>query len=477
MLTQLKDIIGDLGFLSFEISLAAGAIVILILGLVVEHKLAYKIGFIAVLLLALLLLSFGQEEAALLGENLQFNDLGVLLKALFVFTAIWIVFYPTAEQHGSEYYFLMLSMILGSALMLGANNLLVIYLVIELTSFASYSLTNFDFKKKSFEAGMKYLLFGGVSSALALYGASILYGYSGTLSLSEMDFGVVENPAFLNLGMILFIGGVLFKVSVVPFHIWVPSTYEATPTDAVAVLSVIPKIAGFVLLNRILDALNVYDISWLLNAVTIMGIATIGMGTLGALRQTNVKRLIAYGAMAHSGFLMAAVLIPFENGMNAFVWYAVVYALMNVAVFYLVSLFESKGMTEVEQFAGLYKKEVYLGGLVVLVMIALIGLPPTSGFTIKLFLFTVIWEWYQSVGDPLTVSYLVIAVISVVFSLFFYLKIPYQMFLKDGQNTNYSQSSLSQRVIATIFTLLVLWLFFRPEILNNIANNIKFLDW
>lgn len=477
MLTQLKDIIGDLGFLSFEISLAAGAIFILILGLLVKHKLAYKVGFIAVLLLALLLLSFGQEEATLLGGNVQFNDLGALLKALFVFTAIWIVFYPTAENHGSEYYFLMLSMILGSALMLGANNLLVIYLVIELTSFASYSLTNFDFNKKSFEAGMKYLLFGGVSSALALYGASILYGYSGTLSLSEMDFGVIENSAFLNLGMILFIGGVLFKVSVVPFHIWVPSSYEATPTDAVAVLSVIPKIAGFVLLNRVLDALNVYDFSWLLNAVTIMGIATIAMGTLGALRQTNVKRLIAYGAVAHSGFLMAAVLIPFENGMSAFVWYAVVYALMNIAIFFVVSIFESKGIISVNQFAGLYKQEVYMGVIWVLLLIALIGLPPTSGFTIKLYLFAVMWEWYQSVGDPLVLIYLVLAVVSVVFSLFFYLKIPYQLFLKDRQNINYSQSSLSQRVIATIFTLLVLWLFFSPKILNNIAVHIKFLDW
>ncbi len=477
MLNQLENILEDLSSLTFEMTLAGGAILLLVVGLVLKHNLIYKIGYVTILMVALLLVSFGADEVVLFNGDLQFNDLGSVLKALFIFTGIWIVFFPSTEKHGSEYYFLVISMILGSSFMLAANNLLVIYLVVELTSFASYALTNFNFKEKSFEAGLKYLLFGGVSSALALYGASILYGYSGTLTLSEMDFGVLENPYFQNLGMLLFIGGLLFKVSVVPFHIWVPTTYQATPTDTVAILSVIPKIAGFVLLNRVLNTFGLLDQEWLGTIMMVFGIATIVIGTLGALRQTNVKRLVAYGAVAHSGLMLAAVLIPYGNGMNAFVWYSAVYALMNIAVFYIIAVFEARGFHDVTQYAGLYKHEVYLGSVFVVVFIALIGLPPTAGFTIKLYLFMVMWDWYQSVGEVLMLVYLMVAVLSVLFSLFFYLKVPYQLFLKEGQFTNYSQSSLSHRLIATIFTLLVLWLFFSPQILNNIAENIKYLDW
>ncbi len=474
---QLQDILGSLSALSFEIGLLAGALLLLILGMLVKSRIAFKIAYVVVLIAGLLLIRFEDNGLMLFNENLAIDDLGAILKALLVFAGIWIVFFPTSENHGSEFYFLILSVIVGSSFMLSANNLLVIYLVVELTSFASYTLTNFNFEKKSYEAGIKYLLFGGVSSALALYGASILYGYSGTLTLSEFNFGLLENDYFLNVGMLLFVGGLLFKVSIVPFHIWVPSTYEATPTEAVTILSIVPKIAGLVLLNRVLDSLDMMGQSWLLLSITILGIATIGIGTLGALRQTNVKRMIAYGAIAHSGFLLAAVLIPYQNGLQAFVWYSVVYSIMNIVVFYLISIFESKGITEVHQFAGLSSKEAYLGGVVVVVMIALIGLPPTAGFTIKFYLFTMMWEWYQAVGDPWMLTYLLVAVVSVVFSLFFYLKVPYFLFLKDGQNQNYSRSSISQRAIATIFTLLVLWLFFSPEILNNIANNINFLDW
>ncbi|WP_421872136.1 NADH-quinone oxidoreductase subunit N [Marinoscillum sp.] len=474
---QLQQILSSLSALSFELGLVIGSFLLLIVGMVTSSRVAYKVVYVLVLLVGLFLVDFGIESELIVNQNLAINDLHAFLKALFVFSGIWIVFYPTAGKHRSEFYFLLLSVVVGSTFMLSANNLLVIYLVVELTSFASYLLTNFNFEKKSFEASIKYLLFGGVSSALALYGASILFGYSGTLDLSLMDFGVVENDHFLNLGITLFVGGLLFKISIVPFHIWVPTTYEAAPTGAVAVLSIVPKVAGLVLLNNVLDSLHMMDQPWMVVMVAILGMATIVIGTFGALQQTNVKRMIAYGAIAHSGFLLATLLIPFENGMSAFVWYSVVYALMNITVFYLVALFESKGLTTIEQFAGLSSKESYLGGIVVVAMIALVGLPPTSGFTIKFYLFTIMWEWCQSVGDPWVLSYLIVAVSSVVFSLFFYLKLPYFIFFKEGKNLNYSRSSLSQRIIATIFTLLVLWLFFSPEILNNIANNIKFLDW
>ncbi|MEQ8471600.1 MAG: NADH-quinone oxidoreductase subunit N [Marinoscillum sp.] len=478
MLTdQLHQILGDLGWLSFELVIAGGAMLLLIAGLVIKRIAIIQALFALILLAAMMVTPTNTESIAIFTGSLVIDSIGNILKLLFGFSAIWIVFFPTASRHKSEFYFLILSIVLGSCLMLSANNLLVIYMVIELTSFSSYIITNFDFEKKSFEAGMKYLIFGGVSSALALYGASIIYGYTSTLTISAMDFSLVSEPLLLNVALVLFIGALLFKVSVIPFHIWVPTTYQAAPTDAVAVLTVLPKIGAFVLLHRLLFAVDIFEQYWLYSFLSITGIATIVLGTFGALGQSNVKRMIAYGAIAHSGFLLAAILIPYETGSTAFVWYAVVYALMNVTVFYLISLFEEQGKTEISDFSGLARTESYIGGLVLLIMIALVGLPPTAGFTIKFYLFTAMWEYYQSVNDSFILTYLLVGVLSVVVSLFFYLKIPFQIFLKESQLPNNSRSSVSQRIIATIFTIIVLWLFFSPDLLNNIANNIKFIDW
>jgi NADH-quinone oxidoreductase subunit N len=478
MLTnQLNNILDSLSGLNFEISLAAGALILLMVGLVWNQTLVSRVTYVVIILVAMWLVQVDGVSGFLFDETLVTDSMGQIMKLLFGVTSLWIVFFPTAEKHRSEYYFLILSLILGSTLMLSVNHLLVIYLAVELTSFSAYMLTNFNFRKGAFEAGMKYLIFGGVTSALALYGMSLIYGFTGTLSLSEMDLHLTGDPVLLNVGILLFIGGVLFKVSAVPFHIWVPSAYQVAPTDAVMVLSVVPKLGGFVLLHRILMTVGVQELYWLYVTISVIGIFTIVLGTLGALGQTNVKRMIAYGAIAHSGFILVTLLIPFENGAVAFAWYAVVYAMMNVAVFYLVSVFEIHGKTEISHFSGLSKTEAYMGGLMVVVMIALIGLPPTVGFTAKFYLFTVMWDWYQQVGDPVMLTYLIVAILSVIFSLFFYLKIPYFFFLKQEKSDLQVGIPVSQRIIATIFTSGLLWFFFRPEILNNIAEIIKFLDW
>lgn len=478
MLTdQLNEIIQGLGLLGFEETLLVGALVILITGLLVRRILIIQVLFVSFTLMAMLFVSLAAEPVSLFGGALYFDGLGGTLKLLFSGSIVWIVFYPTGRQHPSEFYFLILAILLGSSLMLSANHLLIIYLAIELTSFASYAVTNFKFEKKAFEAGMKYLIFGGVSSALGLYGASLIYGFTGTLSLSEMDLLLVGENVLFGLGIVLFIGSVLFKVSVLPFHIWVPSTYQAAPTDAVAVLSVVPKIAGFVLLHRLLSTFDFAQNYWLFALLAGMGILTIGVGTLGAMSQTNVKRLIAYGAVAHSGFLLAALLIPAEGGARAFVNYAVVYAVMNMTVFYLIDISEVRGLQDFHDFAGLGKKEPLIGVLFLLVMVALIGLPPTAGFTAKFYLFTELRNSYQILGDPLLLTYLIVAVLSVMFSLFFYLKIPYNYFMKDVLVKEEVRFNPTQKVLATIFSILLLWMFFRPEILNNIAICIKFIAW
>ena len=474
---QLQDILQDLDLLGFEVSLIAGSLLILIAGLITRRLLVIQFIFVGVLLTGIFLLDLRPLRASGFGDVLVFDALGDLFKLVFGVSAVWIVFFPTVKGRSSEFYFLILSVLVGSVFMLSANHLLVIFLAVELTSFASYILTNFNFRKQSFEAGMKYLLFGGVSAAIALYGMSFIYGYTGTLLLSDMDFSVLNTAPLLTFGLFAFIGGLLFKVSLVPFHIWVPTAYEEAPAEAVAVLSTIPKIGAFVLLHRIFTTVDLMAADWLLVAVQCLGMITIVLGTLGAIRQTNARRMIAYGAIAHSGFLLIPLLIPGSLGVSAFVWYSIIYTLMNWSVFYLLSIFEVQGIREVWQFRGLGKQQVYLGALIVVIMIALTGLPPTAGFTAKFYVFSAMWTWYQEAGDPLMMAYFATAVLSVVLSLFFYLKIPYWYFLKDGENSSVFSCDISNYLLATIFTGLVLWFFFSPELLNNIAESINFIDW
>lgn len=477
MLTdQLANIAEQIHSLWFEMTLAIGAMLLLIAGLFFRNPLIHRTLYALILIVGLLFLLAGERtEGFIFGNVLEMNPLTHGIKLLFAASALTIAVFPGWQKKNTEFYFLLLSIIIGSSLMACANHLLIIYLAIELTSYASYIITCFNFQKRSFEAGMKYLLFGGVSSAITLYGISLIYGFTGTMALSEMEF--TQNPDLLNLGILLFMGGLFFKASILPFHLWVPSTYQEAPTEAVAILAVVPKLAALLLLHRVFIAVDLRSSFWLLVLTETAGIATLLVGTLGAMRQTNVKRLIAYGAVAHSGFILATLFIAGGLGLSAFIWYGFIYAIMNLGIFYLISVYEQKEILSLNDYAGQGSRESYLGGLMVLVLISLIGLPPTAGFTIKFYLFSGMWAWYESTGHTLMLIYLIIAVISVVFSLFFYLKIPYYSFLKEQKNKVYFKTNFAHRLIATIFVGVLLWMFFSADILNKIVENINFIDW
>lgn len=472
---QLEQILDQLTFLRFEMALVIGALVLLVVGLISKRHIVHRVGFAIVLVFSLFVDIGVLETQTILSGSLQIGPLESYVKMLFAAFAIWIVFYPTARKQTPEFYFLMLSMVIGSSFMVSANHLLVAYLAIELTSFTSYIITNFNFQKKSFEAGIKYLIFGGVSSAVMLYGISIIYGIGGGLEIDSLYLH--DSNPFLAFGVLALLGGLLFKVSVFPFHIWTPSAYQEAPTDAVAVLSVVPKVAGFVLLHRVLGMINPDTFIWVAPMLIFAGVGTLLVGTLGALGQTNIKRLMAYGAVAHSGLLLGCIFVSGDLGVAAFAWYALVYALMNLALFHAVAVFEQQGIDNVSDLAGLGKTQSYFGGLMVVIMIALVGLPPTAGFTAKFYLFSALWQEFQAGSDYYLLGFLIVSVLTVVFSLFYYFRIPFYYFLKSGSGSNSASIDLSHKIFATILVMILLWFFLSPEILNNIVLNFNAVDW
>ena len=221
--------------------------------------------------------------------------------------------------------------------------------------------------------------------------------------------------------------------------------------------SIVPKLAGLVLLKNVLISLG-----WGHELILTLGILTIVVGTLGAMKQTNVRRLISYGAIAHTGFLLPFVVLDISA--DLFIWYSVIYALMNIGIFYLVGQFERQGVSNLDSFAGLGKSKPALGILMTVVLVALIGLPPTAGFTAKWFLFSSIWSFYQANGDLVLLTYLIVAVFATAVALFYYLRIPYFMFLKSGE-TELTKPSLKVYLISGVVALLLLGLFFAPSLL------------
>ncbi len=451
LLEQLFQWQHDLSHLSAEITLALGAVLVLIVGLFNPARWIIKAVMAVALIATLLHLTDGDQE--LFEGFLEPSRLALLTTDVLVLATLVLLVFPLAANQRSSYYFILLIILLGAIFMMQSQHLLLIYLAVEIVSYGSYILTNFSFKRSAHEAGIKYLLFGGVSSAVMLFGISILYGTSGGLLISGLS---IESPYEI-MGFCMFLIGVLFKISAVPMHIWVPNVYQEAPGDTTAFLTIVPKLAGLVLLHNVLAR-----VGWGSELVLVIGMVTILVGTLGALRQTNFRRLLAYGAIAHSGFLIPLVVLDVDSSL--FIWYATIYMIMNLGVFYAAKIMEQNGVESIEDYTGLGKKIPILGVGVTLILIALVGLPPTAGFTAKWLLFSALWSEYQLNSDPILLTYLLVAVFATAIALFYYLRIPYFMFLKEGA-ADYSLV-LSRQLVVLLFGVFLLVIFFAPGILN-----------
>lgn len=512
---KLSEITESLSYLMPEAVLTAFLLLLLLVDLIAGRRGTYW-------LVSLSLIGFGVhlfmlfqqweilavlQEPPLLLDMLRLDGIGVFFKALFSVAGIFTVFLSLHYRSGTEgvesealkklgeFYVLLYGLLLGASLMVMSANLLMLYLAIEIVSIASYILTNFNFDKKSAEAGMKYLLFGGVASGLLLYGISLLYGFSGSLLWNDPAFinSLGQIPPFALIPALLLIAaGLLFKVSAVPFHIWAPDVYEGAPTPIVALFSIVPKLAGIAVLihfSSFFAALQsqmlIIDWQWV---VSIIAIITIVVGNFAALSQPNAKRMMAYSSIAHSGFLLVGIVAYSEFGTHSILFYGAMYLLMNFAAFLLIKMISRKtGYEYIKDYKGLGTEFPVIGVLLLIVMISLTGLPPTAGFTAKLFIFSSLWQTYQATDSTIMVLLLLIGLLNTVVSLFYYLKIPYYMFfqqkeereeqeqqMQKGQISSFRMINTGDTVLAFVLVIPLLVLFFKANWLMELINFIHF---
>jgi NADH-quinone oxidoreductase subunit N len=362
-----------------------------------------------------------------------FVVLAILGVALVILSAIPYLHGRT--PYSGEFYALLLIVVLAVSLAVSAVNLIMIYLSMEFLSITSYVLAGYLRQdRKSGEAAIKYFLYGAAASSVMLYGMSLLYGATGTTDLAELSSSLTAmasgNINWLVIpALILLLVGFGFKASLVPFHQWAPDTYEGAPTPITAFLSTVSKATGFAILMRVfLTALASAQPQWtaLLTAVAIV---TMTLGNLAALRQTNMKRLLAYSSIAQAGYILigvaAVVANPFKTftGINGVLVYLFAYLVTNVGAFAVVIAFETAtGQTEVRDYAGLIRRSPWLATLLLIFLLSLAGIPPTAGFVGKFYVFG------AAVQSQMWILAAVAAANSVI-AAFYYLNVVRYMFL------------------------------------------------
>ncbi len=369
---------------------------------------------------------------------------------------------------------ILIAVLFGMNLMVMSSNLLMIYLSIEMVSVGSYIMVGYiSGTAKQTEAAMKYALFGAVCSAMMLYGMSLVYAFTGTLNFIDPAFlsglsSVSTLSSGIALGMIMV--GIGFKLSFVPMHFWTPDVYEGAPTPVTAFLATGPKIAGFALLIRLLDSLGGTKAALDFNEI-LGGIALITMiaGNFSAIWQNNVKRMLAYSSIGHTGFILLSVLAFSQAGQKALIFYLSIYALMNMAAFMLADYIEEKsGAKNLDEYKGLGQKLPLTFFLFVIVLVSLTGLPPTAGFIGKLLVFSAALEMYNSTGSLLVMVLIIAGALVTLVSLFYYIKVPLNAYLRQSNHEVEITEIKTFKIYLSLFlTIIILVLGIFPQLLTS----------
>ena len=429
------------------------------------------------------LVSWPQEPVSLFGGMVLSDGFSAYLKLLVDVSGAMTVLMSWRNrsiQNLPEYYALIVTVVLGAHLLIMSTNLLMVFISLELISISSYVLTAFSFSPAGAEGGQKYFLFGSVASAVMLYGFTFLYGMSGTLDFTSAQFArmIVESQSILfAVAGSMALAGFLYKMAAAPLHPWAPDVYEAAPMPVVAFFSVVPKLAGTGIFVKFVLALNLFGQSTLgwQYIVCVVAMLSLGVGNFSALWQKRPKRLMAYSSIAQSGFLLVGVAAFIPSGISFMLFYATIYMLVNFLVFINLQLFEARGIHTIESFSGVGKSHVWPSIGLLVGFIALTGLPPTAGFTAKLLVFSTLWESYQISKQPALLWLLVFGLLNTVVALFYYLRIPFFAFVKTGQNHLKTDHQTFENIFSVCLVLLVILLFFNPNLLMGWINKINFV--
>jgi len=469
----------DLFFALPELFMVAAIALILLLDLFVSERfqnLTYYLTQSTLAITGYFAFNLIGESAVIFDGTFVLDTIGSYFKVfMMVFSIVALVYsryYLRAHNLlKGEYFILSLLSVLGMMVMVSAHSMLTIYLGLEIMSLSLYTLIAIARDRAvAVEAALKYFVLGAIASGLLLYGMSMIYGITGSLDIGQIAAFATsanlnsEQVLILNFGLVFLVIGIAFKFGAVPFHMWVPDVYQGAPTSVTMFLSTVPKIAATAMLVRLLiDGLGGLQAYWA-DLFMILAILSIGLGSLVALMQTNIKRLLAYSTISHIGFILLGFITGVVEGYGAAVFYVLAYVLMSLTAFGTIIVLNKQGFEadQIVDFRGLSKHSPWFALIMLFVMLSMAGVPPFIGFYSKLFI----------LQQVISAGYIYLAVAAVVFaviSAYYYLQIIKTMYFDDSEKEVTVTAPMDMRIILSINGALILVLGLMPSYWMELA--------
>ncbi len=462
-----------------ELFLTTSIMILLMIGVFYKNSfnLIFKLSVIILLATFILLFNHSIDTSAKLFNNSYAIDyFSLFMKVLTLIACIFVMlssfdYIKLIGINKIEYPILILSSTLGMMIMISSYDLIVFYMGLELQSLSLYVLASFNRDNhRSSEAGLKYFVLGALSSGLLLYGCSLIYGFSGSTNFDLIAQNMDHLNTGLIFGIVFILVGLAFKVSAVPFHMWAPDVYEGSPTSVTTFLAIVPKVAALTGFIRFLYVpfINVI-VQWQM-IIIFISLASMILGAVAAIGQTNIKRLMAYSSIGHMGYALAGLATGSNEGIQGTVIYLSIYLLMNLGIFSCIFMMRRKDIfyEDIQDLSGLSKNHPIISFCLLALLFSLAGIPPLAGFFAKFYIFMAVIK-----AEMYTLA--IMGLITTVISAFYYLRIIKIIYFDESKEMFEMDQNFGLRISLVLSTIIILVYFIYPSLLIDVVSNINLI--
>mgnify|MGYP001419486426 CR=1 FL=1 len=458
-----------------EIFLAISILATLMIGVFFKNSYSLVTGIVCGIIIALILIildSFS-ESFKLFSNSFISNSFTNFFKILILIGSFFILiitqsFIKETKINYFEYSIVLLLSVLGMFIMISANDLILFYLGLELQSLSLYILASLDRDNlKSNESGLKYFILSSLASGLLLYGCSLLYGFSGSTNFDLIKMNTNTENVGTVFAMVFILVGLAFKVSAVPFHMWTPDVYEGAPSSVTSFFAIVPKIAGIAVFIRFMQIpFNQIADQWQ-PILIFISLASMILGAVAAIGQSNIKRLIAYSSIGHMGFALAGISTNTISGYNSSITYITIYIIMNIGIFACIFLMKRDGKycENLNDLSGISTSHPILSVSLLIILFSLAGIPPLAGFFAKFYIFMAVIE-----SEMYTLA--IIGLLSTVISAFYYLRIIKIIYFDDVNKSFDQVKNIGISTTLFLCSLILITFFIYPSYLNTIVKTL-----
>ena len=463
-----------------ELFLISSTMILLMIGVFSKNSfnLIFKLSTVTLLIALVILFNHPVDTSAKLFNNSFIVDyLALFMKALTLVFCIFVMissfdYIKSIKINKIEYPILILSSVIGMMIMISSYDLILFYMGLELQSLSLYVLASFNRdNQRSTEAGLKYFILSALSSGLLLYGCSLIYGFSNSTNFNLISQHLNQPNTSSIFGIVFVLVGLAFKVSAVPFHMWAPDVYEGSPTSVTSFFAIVPKIAALTVFIRFLYVpfLNLIH-QWQM-IIIFISLASMILGAVAAIGQTNIKRLMAYSSIGHIGYALAGLATGINEGVQSTITYLSIYLVMNLGMFSCILMMKRQNIfyEDIKDLSGLSKNHPVISVCMLILLFSLAGIPPLAGFFAKFYVF-------MAVIKAEMYTFAIIGLITTVISAFYYLRIIKIIYFDEPNEAFESSQNLGLKISLFFSTIAILIYFIYPSFLIEAVSNINFVQ-